>query len=101
MRARITSLDHPGNVALARIKPECRANFLVTMPRVVVVSFRSARCNDETVLHYCCRYGFDRRIKYGYGSTEKNSSYEVATVSTCAASSMASQQSNIRGILGT
>ena len=30
-----------------------------------------------------------------------NSSHEVATVSTCATSSMASQQSNIQGIRGT
>jgi len=30
-----------------------------------------------------------------------NSSYEAATVSTCATSSMASQQSNIQGIRGT
>jgi hypothetical protein len=27
--------------------------------------------SDETPLHYCRRYGFDSRIKYGYGSTEK------------------------------
>jgi hypothetical protein len=59
---------------------------------------------DETVLHYCCRYGFGSRFKYGHGRTEKtvsNSSHEVATVSTCATSSMASQQSNIQGIRGT
>ena len=28
------------------------------------------RCKDETALHYCCRYGFDSRIKHGYGGTE-------------------------------
>ena len=62
--------------------------------------YRPARCNDKTTLHYCCRYGLGSRVKYGYGRTEKTSSHEVATVSTCATSSMAPKQSNIQGIRG-
>jgi hypothetical protein len=41
--------------------------------------FQAARCNDETALHYCCRYGFGSRVKYGHGSTEKASLSEKAT----------------------
>ena len=35
--------------------------------------------SDETPLHYCRRYGFDSRIKYGYGSTKKQPLSDEAT----------------------
>jgi hypothetical protein len=31
----------------------------------------AARCNHETTLHYCYRYGFCSRVNYDYGRTEK------------------------------